>query len=122
MNERILVVDDDVPFLSMVQESLTMQGFEVQGATDGAEAISKAKGGSYDLVLLDIMMPHRDGYEIAAELKSSLGPKAPKVLFITCRDVRNEAHFAKLFGAVGMMQKPFTLEELSHRVKLVLSN
>jgi DNA-binding response OmpR family regulator len=120
--QRILIADDDLPFLSMAKESLTLQGYEVQVATDGADALYKAKGGSYDLVLLDIMMPHRDGYEVAAELKSSLGAKAPKVLFITCRDVRNEGHFAKLIGAAGMMQKPFTLDELSRRVKVVLTN
>jgi len=109
---RILIADDDTRLVDLLREFLIPRGFEIQIATNGKEALAQASTGSFDLVLLDVMMPLQDGYHVAAEIHASMGTRAPKILLMTARDARSERHFADLTGAVGILQKPFLLDEL----------
>ena len=68
--KRILVVDDEPDFASIVQDNLTKEGFAVEIAYDGIEALEKVKANPPDVIILDVMMPRKDGYAVCAELKA----------------------------------------------------
>ena len=68
--KRILVVDDEPDFVSIVQANLEKEGFEVDVAYDGVEGMEKVKGNPPDAIVLDVIMPEKDGYQMCAELKA----------------------------------------------------
>ncbi|MBB5083208.1 two-component system OmpR family response regulator [Nonomuraea endophytica] len=108
----IMVVDDEPSIRDLLSESLRYAGFEVLTAADGREAVEIAERSSPDLVVLDVMLPDLDGFEVARRIE------AP-VLFLTARDATDD----KITGlAVGddYVTKPFSLEEVQARIRAVL--
>ena len=107
---RLLVVDDDEDVRILVSRIFRDVGFEVDTAEDGAEAISKAAGGRYDLMLLDLMMPQMDGWSVLQRLR---GVKdAPPVVVLTARDDYDSFARAVKAGAAAHVVKPFRFQEL----------
>jgi two-component system OmpR family response regulator len=115
---RLLVVDDE-PFLrDAVAASLRFLGFEVTTADNGADALRLARGHPFDLVVLDVMLPDTDGFEVVRRLRQD-GCGVP-VIFLTARDAEADKVAGLTLGGDDYMTKPFGLEELAARVRTVL--
>jgi len=114
----LLVVDDE-PFLrDAVAASLRFLGFEVTTAETGAGALRLARDRSFDLVVLDVMLPDTDGFEIVRRLRRD-GCRVP-VIFLTARDTQADKVTGLTLGGDDYMTKPFGLEELAARIRTVL--
>jgi two-component system OmpR family response regulator len=114
----LLVVDDE-PFLrDAVAASLRFLGFAVTPAATGTEALRVARGGAFDLVILDIMLPDIDGFEIVRRLRRD-GNQVP-VIFLTAKDAQEDKVAGLTIGGDDYITKPFGLEELAARVRTVL--
>ena len=118
--KRILIADDDPDLLSLLEMALAGEGYAVAAVSDGKEAFSRALSETFDVVLLDIMMPYIDGYHVAYELTSRLGPRAPKILLMTSRDTAREQGVALISGAEEVLQKPFELAALKQTIARLL--
>lgn len=116
--EPILVVDDDPHVLQMIQWVLEDDGFEVQTAADGQEALAQARQHRPALVILDIGLPLLDGSRVAAELHALYGTAVPLVL-ITADG--HTAHKARQIGAAAFLRKPFEIADLLQAVRHILA-
>jgi two-component system response regulator MprA len=114
----ILVVDDDAGLRRAVRRVLVAQGFDVDVAGGGDEALSRLRQGSYDLVVLDVMMPGSDGIEVCEQLRA-VGDRLP-VLMLTARDAVRDRVAGLEAGADDYLLKPFANEELVARVRALL--
>lgn len=119
--KRILIADDDPDIIDLLESYFKRAGFAVTAKINGKDALQAAEAEKFDLVLLDVMMPYIDGYHVASEISSRLGSDAPKIIIMTSRDVSSEKGIALLSGAVDVVQKPFTLEELDAKIKAALA-
>lgn len=116
--ERILVVEDEDAIRELVATALRFTGFEVEIAAAGAEALSAARNGAFDLLVLDINLPDIDGFTICRKLRDE-GNRAA-VIFLTARDDPADLRTGFLGGADDYVTKPFSLEELMLRIDAVL--
>ena len=115
--ERILVVDDEPYITDLLSTALRYEGFKVDVATTGSEALQLARSGRPDLVLLDVMLPDMQGIEVCRRLRD-IGDAVP-VVFLTARDA-TEDKVAGLTMGDDYVTKPFSLDELVARVRAVL--
>ncbi|HEX2178932.1 MAG TPA: response regulator transcription factor [Actinomycetota bacterium] len=115
---RVLVVDDEPNITDLIATALRYQGFEVSTAAGGREAISKTQSFRPDLILLDVMLPDFDGFEVQRRLVTDR-VKTP-VIFLTARDQTESKVHGLTMGADDYITKPFSLEELVARVRAVL--
>ena len=115
---RVLVVDDEANIAELVATALRYEGFEVRTAADGAGALAAVRDLAPDLVVLDVMLPDTDGFELQARIRGD-GRHVP-VLFLTARDAIEDRVRGLTLGADDYMTKPFSLEELVARVHAVL--
>src|SRR6202042_3520480 len=115
---RLLVVDDEATILELLAGSLRFAGFEVMTAASGAEALRATAASRPDLVLLDVMMPDGDGFEVVRRLRSS-GPEVP-VIFLSARDGVRERVAGLALGGDDYITKPFSLDEVLERIRAVL--
>lgn len=117
MDSKILVVDDDPNICELLRVYLENEGYEVKTANDGVEGISYFKMYSPDLVLLDIMLPRKDGWEVCRQIrKNSFVP----IIMITAKGEVFDKVLGLELGADDFIVKPFDMKELSARVKAVL--
>ena len=114
------VVDDEPQITDIVETFLETAGYEVESENASEEGIEKAKSFLPDLVLLDIMMPTMDGYEICSELKRSEKTKRIPVVFLTGKDARSDEGRSFKVGGVLYIKKHFSCERLLDIVKVVL--
>jgi signal transduction histidine kinase len=120
--DKILVVDDMVINQELIKTVLGREGnFSLVTVSDGITAIRKAKTNYFDLILLDIMMPGMDGYEVCKILKSHPTTKDIPIIFLTALNDPKNIQKAFQFGAVDYISKPFSKEELTARVNLHIS-
>ena len=117
MDKKILVIDDDTNICEMLKIYLENEGYDVKTANDGVEGINYFKMYEPDLVLLDIMMPKKDGKEVCREIRE-IAPKP--VIMITAKGEVFDKVLGLELGADDYMVKPFDLKELSARIKAVL--
>lgn len=115
---KILVVDDEDAIVSLVKKYLQAEGFAVEGARDGREALTKIADEEPDLVLLDVMLPGIDGLDVLREIRIS-HPSLP-VIMLTARAEEADKLLGLGLGADDYVTKPFSLRELSARIKAVL--
>ena len=115
---RLLVVDDEPNILELLSVSLRFAGFEVATATNGVDALSKAKDFAPDLVVLDVMMPGLDGFAVAQTLRGK-GDRTP-VVFLTAKDATEDRVQGLTLGGDDYVTKPFSLEEVVARIRAVL--
>ncbi len=120
INPRILVVDDDAQSRELISTKMELVGYEVEGAENGIEALSKAKTFMPDLILLDVMMPLMDGYEALRELKSREETKYIPVIMLTAKTELSDKVTGLELGAEDYVIKPYNLLEVSARVKSFL--
>ena len=115
---ELLVVDDE-PFLrDAVAASLRFLGFEVTTAETGVEALPLARGRPFDLIVMDVMLPDIDGFELVRRLRRE-GARVP-VIFLTARDTQADKVAGLTIGGDDYMTKPFGLDELAARIRTVL--
>src|ERR1700755_3436993 len=115
---RLLVVEDDANILELLSASLRFAGFDVSTATSGSAAVSAAKNASPDLVVLDVMLPDLDGFEVIRLMREG-GQRTP-VVFLTARDGTDDKIRGLTLGGDDYVTKPFSLEELTARIRAVL--
>jgi two-component system, OmpR family, response regulator len=115
---ELLVVDDE-PFLrDAVAASLRFLGFEVTTADSGTDALRLARNGRFDLLVLDVMLPDLDGFDVVRRLRRD-GSRVP-VIFLTARDTQADKVTGLTIGGDDYLTKPFGLEELAARIRSVL--
>src|SRR5450759_5022458 len=117
---KILLVDDEIDTLLPLKLSLEAEDYLVQGASNGFEALELAKTNIPDLILLDIMMPGMDGYEVCAQLKKDPVMRNIPVIMLTAKDAVREKVKGLDIGAYDYVTKPFNLNELKARIKSVM--
>jgi DNA-binding response OmpR family regulator len=117
MPEKILVVDDEISLQETVAYNLKKQGYEVQTTGDGTEALDLAREMEPDLIILDVMLPGLDGFEICRILRKEM---TTPVLMLTARDDEIDRVVGLEVGADDYMAKPFSMRELIARVKAML--
>ena len=115
---RLLVVDDEPTILGLLSGSLRFAGYDVVTATSGTEALRAATSQRPDLVLLDVMMPDGDGFDVVRRLRSA-GQEVP-VIFLTARDEVPDRVTGFGIGGDDYITKPFSLDEVLMRIKAVL--
>ena len=123
--KRILVVDDEPDFASLVQRNLEKEGFEVDVAYDGVEGLEKVKSNPPDAIVLDVMMPEKDGYEMCAELKSDEQYEAIPILMLTAvadhvTSTRYSHHDGMSMQADDYLPKPASAEDITDSLKSLL--
>jgi diguanylate cyclase (GGDEF)-like protein len=120
VSERILVVDDDPDILQVVKINLELEGYEVETAEDGREAVDKAMAEPPQLILLDIMMPRMDGLTALRRIRSHGATGNTSVILLTARGLPEDRVRGLELGADDYITKPFDIGELVARVKAVL--
>ncbi len=117
---KILVVDDEPEITEIVDAFLTTAGYEVAVENSSAGGIRRAKEFHPDLILLDIMMPNMDGYEVCNVLKKDSATAEIPVVFLTGKDARDDQGRSFKSGCDLFVKKPFSCERLLDIVKIVL--
>jgi two-component system response regulator ResD len=115
---RLLVVDDEDRIRRLLNMYLSREGFEIDEAVDGAEAIEKALANHYDCILLDLMMPEKDGLEVLQELREE--KKMTPVILLTAKGEESDRVTGFETGADDYIVKPFSPREVVLRVKAIL--
>lgn len=115
---KVLVVDDEPNIVDLLTVSLKFQGFEVETAASGQEALAKARDFQPDAFILDVMMPGMDGFELLTKLREE-GMDGP-VLYLTAKDAVEERIHGLTIGADDYVTKPFSLEEVITRLRVIL--
>jgi diguanylate cyclase (GGDEF)-like protein len=118
--ERVLVVDDDADIARFVEVNLRTYGYEVQVASDGLEALRKAHEIRPELILLDVMMPNMDGFEVAQRLRADPRTRNVSIIMLTAKAMSADKVLGLTAGADDYIIKPFDPIELVARVKGVL--
>jgi two-component system, OmpR family, response regulator len=117
-NPLVLIVEDEANIRDLVRTALRFHGFETSAARDGAEALRKARDRRPGLVLLDVMLPDLDGFEVCRRLRSG-GDQVP-VIFLTARDTPSDTVTGLTLGGDDYVTKPFSIDALIARVRAVL--
>jgi two-component system, OmpR family, response regulator len=116
--ERLLLVDDEENLRSMLEAALRHLGFDVQSAATGREALAAAVADQPAVIVLDVMLPDLDGFEVCRRLRTE-GSRTP-IVFLTARDGTEDKVRGLTLGGDDYLVKPFSLEELVARVQAVL--
>ena len=117
MADRILVVDDERPIAEILKFSFEREGFEVEMAFDGEEAVAKARASDFDLVILDIMLPKLDGFSVCREIRRF---STVPILMLTAKEDEVDKVLGLELGADDYVTKPFSPRELIARVRAIL--
>ena len=116
--QRLLVVDDEENLRTMLCAALQHHGFDVVSAADGSEALAALAAEAPDLVVLDVMMPGVDGFEVCRRMRAA--QDHTPVLFLTARGAAEDKVRGLKLGADDYLEKPFSLEELVARIEAIL--
>ena len=116
---RVLVVDDEPNICALLSATLRLVDFDVRVASGGFEALTAAEEFTPDLVVLDVMLPDLDGFQVARRLRARGGPGVP-VLFLTAKDAVEDRISGLTAGADDYVTKPFSLEEVVLRIRAIL--
>ena len=120
MAKYVLIVDDEPNIVLSLEFLMKKEGYEVRSVSNGQEAMQAIAEKSPDLILLDVMMPRKDGYEVCQELRATPSWENIKIIMLTAkgRDVEREKGLA--LGANDYITKPFATKELVEKVKSLL--
>jgi DNA-binding response OmpR family regulator len=116
--EPILLIDDDVELCAMLGDYLGRHGYQVTATHDGKTGLAKALGGSYSIMLLDVMLPGLDGFEVLRRLRAAASPMS--VLLLTARGEDVDRIVGLEIGADDYLPKPFNPRELLARIRAIL--
>ena len=117
MREKILVVEDDAAIREALSYSLNREGYEVEAVGDGVQAIQTARSSKPDLIVLDLMLPELDGFDVTRTLRKE---SSVPILMLTARDDEIDRVLGLELGADDYLTKPFSMRELVARVKAML--
>ena len=117
MSNRILVVEDQEDNRTILRDLLSMAGYELIEATDGAEGIKLAQKEKPDLILMDIQLPIIDGYEATRRIKSDAALKSTPIIAVTSYALSGDEAKARAAGCDGYVTKPFSPRELLAKVR-----
>ncbi len=118
--KRILVIDDEVDLVNLLAMRLEAEGYEVMSAFDGQAGLDMVREERPDLILLDVMMPIMDGYQVCRFLKFDEELKNIPVIMLTARVQEKDKDIGRSVGADDYLTKPFDLNELSQRIRAYL--
>ena len=114
---RILLVDDEQSIQTLLSYPLRKEGYEVVSAHDGEEALDQARDQSFDLIVLDVMLPKVDGFEVCRELRAR---SSVPIVMLTAKDEEFDTVLGLELGADDYITKPFSMREFRSRIKAVL--
>ena len=117
MQQRILVVEDDRALARVMRDNLTFEGFQVEAVHDGNAAVGRARAFAPDLILLDLMLPDRDGFELCSVVREH--GRIP-IIMVTARGQKADKLRGLNLGADDYVTKPFEMDELLARIRAVL--
>lgn len=120
MSSKILVVDDSPTELRLVTASLLDKGYQVITATNGNDALEKARQERPDLIVLDIIMPNPNGFQVCRELKKTGDTKDIKIIMLSSKDQESDRFWGMRQGADAYMSKPYKEETLLENVTRLL--
>lgn len=115
---RILIVEDDAAIAIALEDDLRLEGYEVEVVHNGEAAIKRARGVMFDLILLDVMLPKKDGFDVCRELRRT--GVASMILLLTARTAETEKVLGLDLGADDYMTKPYSPKELRARIRALL--
>src|SRR5207245_2177529 len=118
VTKRILVIEDEPQMLLGLRDNLELEGYEVVTAADGEDGLAKAISTAPDLVILDVTLPRKNGFEVCRELRARANPTP--VVMLTARSQETEKVLGLELGADDYVTKPFSITELLARVRAVL--
>ncbi len=116
MRRSILVVDDSPTERRLIANPLRQKGYQVSTANDGEEALERAKGEMPDLIVLDVVMPKKNGFQVCRKLKMSPGTKNIKIVMLTSKDQETDRFWGLRQGADAYLTKPFAEKMLLETV------
>jgi two-component system, OmpR family, response regulator len=117
-NKRILLVEDDLNFGAVLKDYLMLNDFDVTLAKNGMEGFEKFKKDNYDLCILDVMMPYKDGYTLAKEIREK-NQEVP-IIFLTAKTMKEDVLKGYKAGADDYLNKPFDSEVLLMKIKAII--
>jgi CheY-like chemotaxis protein len=122
MGKRILVVEDDPIGQKVLVDFLTTLGYDVTAARTGVEGVDRALRLKPELVLCDVLLPQKSGFEVCFELKRAPETRDVPVIFMSavCKDTHARDHAARDLGAQGYFEKPFRLAEMLERIQQLI--
>ena len=120
MAKKILIVDDEPNIVISLEFLMKKEGFEVAVASDGEEALAKVASFDPDLLLLDIMMPKKSGYEVCEALRADLSRGGLLIVMLTAKGRDTEVAKGLAIGADAFVTKPFSTKDLVAKVKSML--
>ncbi len=118
MSQRILLVEDDRNFGDVLRSYLEMNDYDVTLATDGEQGLNAYNNGEYDLCIFDVMMPKKDGFTLAKEIREK--DTSMPIIFLTARVMKEDVLKGLKIGADDYITKPFNSEELLLRIQAIL--
>jgi DNA-binding response OmpR family regulator len=115
---KILLAEDDENLGSLLKEYLKAKSFDADWVTDGEKAFKKFEAGSYDICVLDVMMPVKDGFTLAREIR--MMNRDMPIIFLTAKSMKEDVFEGFSIGADDYITKPFSMEELLYRIEAIL--
>lgn len=118
--KTIFVIDDEQDLVEMIRIKLEFEGFEVITACNGREALERIKDFTPDLILLDVMMPQLDGYQVCRKLKADSKYKHIPVIMFTAKAQENDKLWGEECGADAYLTKPYSFDDLLKKINTFL--
>ncbi|MBI2264313.1 MAG: response regulator [Armatimonadetes bacterium] len=115
--KKVLLIDDDQAILTSISSYLELEGYEVLSALGGKEGLQKSQEPGVDVIVLDIMMPEMDGYQVVRELRRAPETSRIPVIFLTAKDTDGEVMTGWQRGAVAYITKPFDFPVLLREIE-----
>ncbi|MFP4497590.1 MAG: response regulator transcription factor [Vulcanimicrobiota bacterium] len=122
MKNKVLLVDDDDQILRSLRTYLELESYEVETASNGVEALQKIKQYDPEIVVLDIMMPEMDGFEVMEKIKENPETEKLPVIMLTAKGQDVDVLKGYRMGAASYMTKPFNLNELVENIEMVMND
>ncbi len=121
MSHRILIVDDEPNIVISLEYLMKKEGFQVAVANDGEAALQQASAFAPDLILLDVMMPKKSGFEVCQELRADPTRASVKIIMLTARGRETEVTKGLALGVDAYITKPFSTKDLVLKIKSLLT-
>ncbi|MGR3659649.1 MAG: response regulator transcription factor [Paracoccaceae bacterium] len=122
MGKRVLLIEDEPNIIEAIRYILSRDGFAVDTHSDGSTALQAIAAKAPDMVILDVMLPNKSGFEILRELRSDAATEGLPVLMLTARGQKKDREMAERFGASQFMTKPFSNSEMLESVRTLLGS
>ena len=119
--QKILIIEDDRALQSALVEMLSQEGYETISAYDGQEGMEKAEAENPDLILLDLILPKKDGFEVLAEIKNSPSKNIPVLILTNLEEIDNVQKALDLGAKTFMVKSDFSLRDIIEKIKENLS-